>query len=84
MCGWRDDLMHLRFPHFNGLPNGTSLAQAQAKYAMIGFPAPAYERDPEWRPIDPDVDEEESIPVDFDGLAEPEDPLDLYYWRAHP
>lgn len=80
VCNWRDDLMHLRFPLFNGRPNGVSLVDAQLNFSLIGFPAPAYERDPDWRPIDLDIDQPESIPVDFDGLAEPEDPKSLYYW----
>lgn len=91
ICGWLDDLMHLRFPLFNGRPNGISLVDAQVNYSVIGakdpaalknvrFPGPQDERDSDWRPIDLDVDEPESIPVDFDGLAEPEDPTTLYYW----
>jgi Cysteine-rich CPCC len=80
VCGWRDDLMHLRFPLFAGRPNGISLADAQVNYAMTGFPARQYERDPEWRAIDRDVDDLADVPVDFDALAEPEDFTSLYYW----
>lgn len=80
VCGWRDDLMHLRFPQYGGMPNGMSLLDAQLNYALVGFPEPAEERDPDWRRIDTDVDDLPRIPVDFDGLAEPEDPLSLYYW----
>lgn len=91
ICGWRDDLMHLRFPLFNGLPNGISLVDAQLNYSLIGgkdagalkslrFPRADEHRDPDWRPIDLDIDKPESIPVDFDALAEPEDPTSLYYW----
>lgn len=72
--------MHLRFPFFAGRPNGTALADAQVNYAMTGFPSKEFERDPEWRPIDRDVDRFPSLPVDFDALAEPEDPTTLYYW----
>lgn len=91
ICGWRDDLMHLRFVTFNGMPNGIALVDAQMNYSLIGakdaealktvrFPADGEERDPDWRAVDPDVDQPESIPVDFDGLAEPQDPTTLYYW----
>ncbi len=80
VCNWRDDLMHLRFPLFAGAPNGTALADAQVNYALTGFPSSGYERDPDWRPIDRDVDDLPGIPVDFDALSEPEDPTTLYYW----
>lgn len=91
ICRWRDDVIHLRFPLFNGMPNGISLVDAQMNYSLIGakdaeavkyvrFPGPDDRRDPEWRPIDLDVDRPQTIPVDFDGLAEPEDPTTLYYW----
>ncbi len=92
ICGWLDDLMHLRFPLFNGMPNGISLVDAQMNYSVMGakdetalknvrFPGPQDERDPDWRPIDLDIDEPQTIPVDFDGLVEPDDPTRLYYWR---
>jgi hypothetical protein len=80
VCKWRDDLMHLRFPLYNGLPNGMSLVDAQLNFSLTGFRA-AYERDPDWRPIDLDNDEPQNIPVDFDGLTEPDDTTTLYYWR---
>ena len=91
ICGWLDDLMHLRFPTFNGRPNGISLIDAQVNYTVIGakdaqalksvrFPDSHDERDPEWRPIDLDTDDPPQIPVDFDSLSEPEDPTTLYYW----
>ena len=91
ICGWRDDLMHLRFPLFNGMPNGISLIDAQMNYSVIGakdadalkgvrFPNSGDERDPDWRPLDLDIDEPQEMPVDFDGLAEPEDATTLYYW----
>lgn len=83
--------MHLRFPLFNGMPNGISLVDAQMNYSLIGaydagalksvrFPGAGEQRDPDWRPIDLDIDTPQNIPVDFDGLAEPEDPTSLYYW----
>jgi hypothetical protein len=91
ICGWLDDLMHLRFAAFNGMPNGISLVDAQMNFALIGakdpgavkhvrYPGPHDRRDPDWRPIDLDIDRLESIPVDFDALAEPEDPTAFYYW----
>lgn len=72
--------MHLRFPLFTGRPNGISLADAQVNYAMTGFPSNEHERDPDWRPIDRDVDAFPAVPVDFDSLAEPDDATTLYYW----
>lgn len=83
--------MHLRFPLFNGMPNGISLADAQMNYSVLGakdahaltsvrFPGPRDQRDQDWRAIDLDIDKPEGIPVDFDGLPEPEDPTMLYYW----
>jgi hypothetical protein len=80
VCGWRDDLMHLRYPYFSGAPNGAALADAQVNYAMTGFPSKQYERDPDWRAIDRDVDDLPQVPVDFDALEEPADPTTLYYW----
>lgn len=72
--------MHLRFPYFAGLPNRVSLADAQVNFAMTGLPPKGVERDPDWRPIDRDVDDLPDPPVDFDALSEPEDPTTLYYW----
>ncbi len=72
--------MHLRFPLFSGMPNGISLADAQVNYALTGFTSNQYELDPEWRALDREVDAPQALPVDFDGLAEPEDPTTLYYW----
>ncbi len=83
--------MHLRFALFAGQPNGISLVDAQVNYGMLGakdaaalktvrLPMAGDERDPDWRAIDLDVDEPQSIPVDFDGLAQPEDTTTLYYW----
>ncbi|HZZ65552.1 MAG TPA: CPCC family cysteine-rich protein [Candidatus Baltobacteraceae bacterium] len=91
ICGWCDDLMHLRFPLFNGRPNGISLIDAQANFNVIGamneaalksvrFPTDADERDPDWRPIDLDIDDPPTVPVDFDALQEPSDTTTLYYW----
>ena len=83
--------MHLRFPLFNGMPNGISLIDAQLNYSVLGakdaealkgvrFPNSDDERDPDWRPLDLDVDQPQEMPVDFDGLTEPEDATTLYYW----
>jgi hypothetical protein len=80
VCGWRDDLMHLRFPLFSGAPNGISLVDAQVNFEITGFPSKEFEHDPDWRPIDREVDDLPEIPVDFDALEEPEDPTTLYYW----
>ena len=91
ICGWIDDLMQLRFAAFDGQPNRISLLRAQRNYAAIGakdeaalthvrFPRDGDVRDPEWRALDTDSDDVGSVPVDFDALAEPEDPSALYYW----
>lgn len=83
--------MHLRFPLFNGMPNGISLVDAQTNYSVIGamneeslksvrFPGQDDERDPEWRAIDLDIDDPPTVPVDFDALEEPSDTTRLYYW----
>ena len=91
ICGWRDDLMHLRFPKFNGMPNGISLLDAQLNFELLGAkdadavksvrrPGPGDDRDPDWRAIDTDIDDIADLPLDFDGLAEPDDPTTLYYW----
>jgi hypothetical protein len=91
ICGWLDDLMHLRFPGFSGMPNAISLVDAQMNYSVIGakdpealkrvrFPSAQDVRDPDWRPIDLDIDDLPQIPVDFDAMAEPEDATTLYYW----
>jgi len=90
ICGWRDDAMHLRFPSFGGMPNAISLIDAQLNYELIGAkdpaalqsvrpPAAGDQRDPDWRPIDSDVDDVLLPPVDFDALA-PKAPHELYYW----
>ncbi|HEV3155544.1 MAG TPA: CPCC family cysteine-rich protein [Candidatus Baltobacteraceae bacterium] len=95
ICGWRDDIMQLRFPNFVSTANGISLYDAQLNYDLIGAKDPEAakrvrfadagdERDPDWRPIDTDVDDLPDPPVDFDGLAEPEDTTTLYYWLASP
>ncbi len=83
--------MHLRFILFDGRPNGISLLDAQRNFVSMGakdaesmrsvrFAGNGDIRDPEWRPLDVDNDEPESIPNDFVGLAAPNDPLELYYW----
>lgn len=91
ICGWRDDLNHLRFVLFNGLPNGISLAQAQQNFMALGakdaeslgnvrFATEDDERDPDWRPFDSELDEAEAVPNDYVGLSTPDDPTALYYW----
>lgn len=91
ICGWRDDAMQLRFPLFAGRPNGMSLIDAQLNYSLLGAVSAAAAktvhavsshdvRDPEWRPLDRDVDDLQDVPVDFDGLVFADDPAALYYW----
>jgi hypothetical protein len=88
VCGWEDDLSQLRFPATDGA-NGP-LIQAQAAYASSRSRSPSgedmgFERDPGWRPLDPDADDiEQPQPgVDY-GLSYDPDPATYYYWRRTP
>lgn len=91
ICGWVDDVNQLHFPAFAAQPNGVSLLEAQRNYnelnakdpetiARVRFAGSGDVRDPEWRPLDEDVDAVLSVPNDFDGLPPPQDPTALYYW----
>lgn len=95
ICGWIDDINQLHFPAFAGRPNGVSLLEAQRSYNDVGakdgadlssvrFAGASDERDPNWRPLDDDIDDVQSVPNDFDGVPPPEDPLQLYYWLPKP
>lgn len=92
ICGWEDDLSQLRFAGTEGGANVLSLLEAQAEHARnqgqgtSGHRAPppqvGYARDPDWRPLDPDVDHIE-IPApgrDY-GRRYASDPTAYYYWR---
>lgn len=95
ICAWIDDVNQLHFPAFAGRPNGVSLLEAQRSYNELGakdaaamahvrFAGPHDVRDPDWRPLDEDVDDLRSVPVDFDGMPPPQDLTALYYWLPEP
>src|SRR5262249_13854102 len=93
ICFWEDDLSQLRFVHTTGA-NHVSLVEGQRNYLAIGAceervkpyvrpPRPYEQRDPEWRVIDPAIDniEEPISGLDY-GTTYPEDDEALYYWRS--
>jgi hypothetical protein len=89
VCGWEDDALQLEFPTSRaGGANETTLLDAQRKFANAAVRMarrhPAFpvrlDRDPSWRPIDPNRDR---FP-DFDDLNHERAPgtdARLYYWR---
>ena len=92
ICFWEDDVSQLRFMHTHGA-NHVSLIEGQKNYAAFGAceqrvkpyvrsPRSEELKEPEWRPVDPDVDNiEDQIPgIDY-GKSYPEDCRRLYYWR---
>ncbi len=92
ICFWRDDVSQLRFPLTGGGANRPSLAEAQRNYQMLGAmeedmvphvrsPNSEEPRDPDWRPIDPDVDDPERPVPGKDFSTNPKDLTWLYYWR---
>jgi hypothetical protein len=93
VCGWQDDVSHLRFPKCGGGANEPSLIEAQKNFATFGVsdprrrltsnraPHPRERRDGAWRPI-----EEVDLPPDADGVVEgqpsyPAEHTELYYWK---
>jgi hypothetical protein len=90
VCRWEDDLVQLRWPAYDGGANGPSLVEAQRTYAELGAstearvahargPAEAEVREPDWRPVDPELDDFEQP-----GVSErpwPDDRRVLYWWR---
>lgn len=79
VCGWEDDESQLKFPRMAGA--NKPLIEAQ-KEAILTDAQSKYERDPEWRPIDPSIDTIEIAEEGKDyGSAYPEDRTELYYWR---
>jgi hypothetical protein len=85
VCGWEDDLVQLRDPHYRGGANSPSLVQAQQEFLSTGLfePKPGvHERDSGWRPFDADRDNLELASVEGDWTKPwPEDPTALYWWR---
>lgn len=90
VCGWEDDLSQLRFPTMGGA--NAPLIDCQREYANPrewerSSDSPedlGYVRDPEWRPIDPDIDDVEQPlkGVDY-GLTYSTDRTIYCYWRQH-
>jgi hypothetical protein len=92
ICFWEDDVSQLRFPTTTGA-NHISLIEAQKNYINFGVsevrfasdirkPTSADQRDPLWRPIDPNADDIEiPIPGKNYGKSYPNDLTILYYWR---
>jgi predicted amidohydrolase len=97
ICFWEDDISQLRFPEMAGGANGVSLIQAQKNFVSIGAceerirqhvrqPLSGEERDPTWRPIDPqrdfyDYPNLSKNYLDLSTEGYPEDTTRLYYWR---
>lgn len=90
VCVWEDDPVQLRWAMDVRGANRVTLLQAQRNYQVLGAKeeralgfrfrvAPCSDRDPEWRPIDPERDH-------FEAWASrrtadwPDDATQLYYW----
>lgn len=92
VCFWEDDGSQLRWPTSTDGPNGISLIEAQRNFVEIGAcdpecvvkvrkPTPGEEREPDWRRIDPELDDFEAGPDDPRNLPWPSKGEDLYWWR---
>ncbi|MFD3443217.1 CPCC family cysteine-rich protein [Microbacteriaceae bacterium 4G12] len=92
VCGWEDDHAQLRWPTLAGGADAVSLIQAQRllmKRTAVNGPPGEREwtaadhtrstREPDWRPIDEDVDDFETKD-DVQGTW-PADMTTLYWWR---
>ncbi len=87
ICGWEDDLSQLRFPRMGGA--NIPLLDAQAvwlseRYAQDDLDPAAlgYRQEPEWRPLNPTVDEiEDPAPRRDYGTSYERDRTRYYYWR---
>lgn len=90
VCFWEDDQVQLRWPEWSTGANRLSLVDAQATYAEIGAseprlrvhvraPRPDESREPEWRPVDPTIDDLE--PAEVAAGPWPTDLTTLYWWR---
>ncbi|WP_327008845.1 CPCC family cysteine-rich protein [Dactylosporangium sp. NBC_01737] len=93
VCWWEDDVYQLRWPYRAQGANKPSLIDAQRNFVTYGScdeqrPAedradPAdYDREPYWRPIDPNRDRFE--PAGGHLAAWPDDRTVLYWWRRRP
>jgi hypothetical protein len=83
----------LRFPHLGGGANKPSLVQAQKNYMTFGACEKGFERDvrkpqstemrdPNWRPVDEELDKFEENFKEGDKFVEyPDDHTSLYYWK---
>ena len=92
ICFWEDDISQLRFPRMGGA-NRVSLIDGQRNFAKLGAsevrmvshvrrPRPVDERDPEWRLINEQTDNIETLVRGIDyGQTYPHDSTTLYYWR---
>jgi hypothetical protein len=89
VCGWEDDLSQLRFPTIGGA--NAPLIDCQREYASprdwerrLETPEGlGYVRDPDWRPIDPAIDDVEQPLKGLDyGLTYSTDRTVYYYWRV--
>ena len=89
VCGWEDDALQLEFPTtLDGGANTTTLFDAQAAYGKAltrlsrKHPGiqPPFERDPSWRPIDPQRDRFPEWDAQQSERAPHADDR-LYYWR---
>jgi Cysteine-rich CPCC len=92
VCFWEDAGDQLRWPTLNDGPNGISLIEGQHNFAEIGAchvghldqvrtPGRGEEREPDWRLVDPAVDDFESGPNDSRNLPWPSASEELYWWR---
>lgn len=79
VCGWEEDESQLRFPTMAGA--NKPLIDAQ-KDVTLSDARTKYARDPEWRPLDLNVDKIEVPEEGKDyGQTYPDDRTELYYWR---
>jgi len=103
ICFWEDDVVQLRYPEVGVGANHVSLIQGQMNVSRIGAceesiiehvrtPQRDEHRDPEWRPIVPEVDRFERSQKHVTGMDYwekvtapnyPADTTQLYYWRKN-
>ena len=94
ICLWEDDGVQLHQPLYAGGANTVSLYEAQQNFLRCGAcearfvghpPGPDDERDPYWRPFDPQRDTQPPFDMDDDlrqrYQAACDNPISLYYWR---
>jgi hypothetical protein len=82
VCGWEDDLSQLRFATVGGGANQADLVASQQKFIAATRAEPNRRRDPEWRPLDLDMDKVEVPEPERDyGMTYAKDKTAYYYWR---